>query len=306
VLAAALAASIALLVSRQIGHDRFEQKQAIEYDKNGAMTLADGSRVRLRENGRIRLEHFDERRAELTLEQGAAELDVIHVSSRMFVVHVGRFDVVDVGTRFVVTLDPQGIHVAVELGSVDVRDTMGVLPPRTISAGESWSSSNTAPIATPESTSESSDAGTAPALTTTTAVRSPSPKEMFEEAEAARVAGRPRDAAGLFDALRRHHRSDARAGLAAFQLGRLRLDSLGDAAGAVEAFDDAIGLAPAASFREDAEARRVEALDRTKDPRCREARETYLVRYPQGIHTQQVSARCASQRVTPFSDPAVP
>ncbi|HTQ47109.1 MAG TPA: hypothetical protein VMI75_30350, partial [Polyangiaceae bacterium] len=62
----------------------------------------------------------------------------------------------------------------------------------------------------------------------------------------------------------------------------LRLDALGDPAGALAAFDDAIVLAPRAGFREDAEARRVEALDRMNDTRCPAARQAFLARYPHG------------------------
>jgi transmembrane sensor len=115
---------------------------------------------------------------------------------------------------------------------------------------------------------------------------------LLESAKRARLAGRPRDAAIALDTLRRRYRSDPRAALAAFELGRLRLDNLGDAPGAVEALNDAIVLAPQGSFREDAEARRVDALDAEGAPGCAEARDAYLVRYPKGIHATMVAARC--------------
>jgi hypothetical protein len=128
--------------------------------------------------------------------------------------------------------------------------------------------------------------------TAAAAPTAPGPRELLETANAARLAGHPRDAAQAFDALRSRYRGDPRAGLAAFELGRLRLDSLGDPAGAVEAFADAMALSPGAGFREDAEARRVEALDRMHDGRCRAARQTYLARYPSGLHAAAVGARC--------------
>ncbi len=284
---AVAAAAIAIFVTRRAEVDC--RPQIVEYDCSGSMTLADGSHIRLRDEGRVRLERFDTRGVELTLEQGSAEFDVAHVASRSFVVHAGRVDVVDVGTRFVVTRAAGSTSVAVEQGRVEVRDPTGALPPRTIAEGESWSSADAPRVEPPTSEpSEPSASASAP----NPAPRAPSPHALMEQADHARVEGKPREAAALLDALRRHHRSDPRAGLAAFELGRLRLDALGDPSGAVEAFDDAIALAPGASFREDVEARRVEALERARDPRCREARESYLARYPAGVHVAEVTARC--------------
>ena len=125
------------------------------------------------------------------------------------------------------------------------------------------------------------------------ATSSPGPRELLQTANDARLAGRPREAAAAFDALRRHYRGDPRAGLAAFELGRLRLDALGDPGGAAEALADSIALAPGATFREDAEARLVEALDRAHDGgRCTAARRAYLARFPGGLHAASVAARC--------------
>lgn len=285
----AAAAAIAFFVARRTAVDHLAgSTQAIVYDDTGAMMLADGSRVHLRDNANVRVEHTGDR-IELTLVRGTAEFDVVHVPGRQFLVHAERADIVDVGTRFVVVRELSATRVEVQEGTVEVRDPRGVLPPRTITAGESWS--NGIAIEGPSAST------VAPVETTTASAPLPprqalSPKALLEAADAARVAGRSREAASLLDELRRRHRGDARAGLAAFQLGRLRLDTLNDAAGAVEAFDDTIALAPNAPFREDAEARRVEALERARDPRCREAKDAYLARYPRGVHVAEVTARC--------------
>jgi transmembrane sensor len=114
-------------------------------------------------------------------------------------------------------------------------------------------------------------------------------------AQRARLAGQPRAAGVAFETLRRRFRSDPRAALAAFELGRLRLDSLGDAAGAVEAFDDAIALAPRGPLREDAEARRVEALGIERSPQCPSARDAFIARYPGSAHAAVVAERCAHE-----------
>ena len=300
----AAAASIAFFVARRTGVDHVAPNlQAVVYDDTGGMTLSDGSRVRLREKAHVRVDTIGERRIELTLVQGAAEFDVVHVSGRVFLVHAERADIVDVGTRFVVTRESGSTRVEVAEGTVEVRDPSGALPPRTIASGESWSNglasidtaaSSSAFVEMPSATaSTSTNRDVPPSADPSTAPRHVrTPKELLEAADAARVAGRSREAAALLDDLRRHHRSDVRAALAAFQLGRLRLDTLNDASGAVEAFDDTIALAPNAPFREDAEARRVDALERARDPRCREARDVYLARYPKGVHTVEVTARC--------------
>ena len=287
--------AIALLVARRVDHRPHEP---VVYDDTGALLLADGSRVHLRDEGRARLERFDPRAIEITLERGTAEIQVVHVAGRRFVVHAGAFDIVDVGTRFLVSLEGQGagasVRVSVDEGRVEVQDPTGVLPPRVLAAGESWASSPASSAGVMAPSRPSLEVPPVPPVvpSTTAPPRETTAKQLFEAADAARAAGRTKDAAALLDRVRRHYRSDARAGLAAFQLGRLRLDSLGDPSGAVEALDDAIALAPAASFREDAEARRIEALERAGDPRCREARENYLARYPGGVHVKEVSARC--------------
>ncbi len=122
------------------------------------------------------------------------------------------------------------------------------------------------------------------------------PEKLFRIAEVARAAGHLRDAERAFDTLRRRHRGDARAGLAAFELGRLRLDSLGNPAGAAEALGDAIALSPGAAFREDAEARRVHALHALGNTAaCGKARDAYLSRYPSGAHAAIVRTLCSTR-----------
>ena len=118
------------------------------------------------------------------------------------------------------------------------------------------------------------------------------PEKLLLLAETARGSGHIRDAERAFDALRTRHRGDARAGLAAFELGRIRQDS-GNPGGAAQALADAIALAPGAPFREDAEARRVQALEASgARGACAAARDAYLARYPSGAHAATVRTRC--------------
>jgi hypothetical protein len=118
-------------------------------------------------------------------------------------------------------------------------------------------------------------------------------RRLLELADAARLGGHPRDAALALDKLRRTYRTDPRAGLAALELGRLRSDSFGDQAGALEAFRDAASLASSGSVREDADARTVQALERLGDRNgCMRARDAYLTRFPNGIHAATMRGRC--------------
>lgn len=119
------------------------------------------------------------------------------------------------------------------------------------------------------------------------------PAELFELFELARFARQTEDAAAALDALRRRYRGDSRAGLAAFELGRLRMDLLRRTGPALEAIDDAIALAPEASFREDAQARRVQLLDRLgRRADCKQAQKVYQRRYPSGVHWKVVALLC--------------
>jgi transmembrane sensor len=127
----------------------------------------------------------------------------------------------------------------------------------------------------------------APTLATATAA------QLFEMANGARRAGRMRDAAEAYDTLRRRFPGDSRAGLAAFELGRLRMDAFHDLPGAVEALSAAIRIAPGGGFREDAMARVVQAYDVMGAAQaCVRARDRYLASYPGGAQAAAIRARC--------------
>jgi TolA-binding protein len=117
--------------------------------------------------------------------------------------------------------------------------------------------------------------------------------ELFEQAHLARRAGRMGDAAAAYGELMREHPGDRRAGLSAFEVGRIRMDALGDPRGAIEAFRQALTSKGAAAYREDAMARIAFAHDALGEQQaCRDARERYLSRYPAGVHRAALSARC--------------
>lgn len=292
--------------------------------------LVDGSRLILEPSTRLRLVHVSARQVRLTLEQGTLDAFVAHAEARPFTVLAGRIEVSVVGTRFRVSVERDDVSVSVDEGRVALRSLEANRPaPAFLSAGESWSSaaappneaetllpSDEAPPTNPDpgrGASRRHGSRALPARFHTLyaagrydeayasveparfqrALETASPRDLFALASAARLSGHGREAARAFDALRRRHRDDPRAGLAALELGRLRLYELDDPAGAAEAFEDAITLQPDAFFREDAEARRVHALQAAGQlEACAKARDEYLQRFPSGLHTAAVAHRC--------------
>lgn len=107
--------------------------------------------------------------------------------------------------------------------------------------------------------------------------------DLFVLVDVARLSGHPDDALAPLRRILRDHSKDPRAPLAAFTLGRVQLDSLGDARAAADAFDRALALGIGDGLREDAHLRRIEALGRAGDAAAasRAARE-YVARYPNG------------------------
>jgi FecR-like protein len=253
------------------------------------ITLGDGSRAVLEARSKLTLLTVRPELVRVALERGGVDLDVTHADGKQFVVSARGYEIRVLGTRFDVrlgeTAGAPALEVRVARGRVRVtREASDGQDVRVLDAGETWS---TAPSIVPEMKS-------APPQPPTKVEAGESPRVLLARAEAFRAANDPRAAARLFDALRVRHRGDPRAGLAAFELGRLRLDRLDDPRGAAEALNDAIAVAPDAPFREDAQARLVEAYDASRDhARCLEARAAYLLRYPRGVHRDKIAARCA-------------
>jgi transmembrane sensor len=294
-----------------------------------SLELGDGSHIALEPSTKLQLERVSGRDIRLRVESGAVNANVTHVANRPFTVVAGPVEVHVVGTKFRVERDPGDgdIVVSVTEGRVSLTRSDGAPVPSTLGAGETWSS-EAARMAAPEP-SPVTDADASPAVEPhersaahvpvlskqfrdawrdgrfaaawaeipsagfDTLIATAGPKDVFAIAESARMSGHPREAAKAFDALRHRFRSDARAPLAALELGRLRLSEFGSPLEAKEAFEDAIALDPNGSFREDSEARRIEALEAAGlTAECAEARDRYIATYPGGLHERIVTRRC--------------
>lgn len=280
--------------------------------------LDDGSRLELAARSRVEMLETSETAVSVRLNHGRVECDLKPRAGRRFAVLAEGVEVRVTGTRFSVELGPEKKHVvvAVSRGSVEVDWPHGGEPIRRLTAGESLTidlSSRRdgnrvqplpsaavsagpelpeAPEASVRAPLEPPAARDRPPVT----LDSASARELLDMANASRRDGDVVAAARAYDLLLSKYGSDPRAGLAAFELGRLRMNSLGDLAGAVQAFRRAIALAPGSGFREDAMARLVDAyagLGRTAE--CRAARDAYLKSYPRGVHAGSVAEKCGAR-----------
>lgn len=249
---------------------------------NEAVTaeLDDGSEVLAEADSTLRkvAERSDETR--IALERGAATFEVTRNPSRTFIVEADGVEVRVVGTRFRVSRTNE-VEVSVERGAVDVVHEGEVTRLR---AGDSWSPpEEVAVVELPPIEVEQSERPRR--------VR-PSADTLFDRARSTRRDGSAREAVRAYEAFLRAYPRDSRASLASFELGRLKMDSLGDARGAIRAFERSLRDS-SSPFRQDAMARIVEAHASVgAQSACRRARDAYLRRYPAGRHRADVESAC--------------
>jgi transmembrane sensor len=273
-----------------------------------AVTLGDGSSLKVEPRSRVEVRDRTPSALKLVLARGRIACDVTHREGRSFVVAAGGVEVRVVGTRFAVANEEveagRRVEVRVERGVVEVRGADDEVV--RVQAGHSWSQvTKTEALVQPETEAEAAPgpgtepegaAPSAPAGKPHAAARPTHPapadaRAMFEQARSQWRAGKMAEAAQSYQTLLATHPRDPRAGLAAFELGRLRMDRLNDMPGAVQALEQAVTLAPGAELREDALARLVAAAAAAHDhARCARARTRYLTEYPTGVHHRTVSA----------------
>jgi tetratricopeptide (TPR) repeat protein len=321
VVAAALAGTAAFVTVRALNehHARSAWQQAALETAGDAMAvgLDDGSRLELAAHTKVRVSGNEPSAMALELEHGRVDCDITHRPGRHFTVAAAGVTVRVKGTKFGVELAPSRdrVDVDVERGLVEVSWNKGA-ERRDLAAGEHWSIdlAQPAPVrsgeaATPSETPEppgASDAGdaepdsrTGPDSAKSGPARPPhevGARELLDLGNAARRAGDAAGAARAYEQLLTLHPTDGRAGLAAFELGRLRMDRLGDVPGAIQALQKAVMMAPGAGFREDAMARLVDAYTRAgATDRCRSAQRAYLSSYPNGVHATAVSRACGGK-----------
>jgi transmembrane sensor len=267
-----------------------------------AVAMDDGSRVELASNTQLQVLANAGDRFVTLLERGAAKFDVKEHGPRRWEIETALATVEVVGTAFTVEHSETRLVVEVQRGVVMVRGER--VPGRVVRlvAGERLEvtaepatvtaaadpvphSGSRFPIPYspgPEPETETNrDYGTgtgtenAPAPEPVATVKVTPKRARMDEAlaraDALRAAGDAAGAADLLDAaLAVDDRSPA-AGLAAFTLGRLALDRLGQPERAARAFARVIALGSPHGLLEDAYARRAEALIRSGDRAAAEA-----------------------------------
>lgn len=122
-----------------------------------------------------------------------------------------------------------------------------------------------------------------------TASAEPAAADLFAAADRARAEGAHGEAAEHLQRLVDDHPNDLRAPVAAFTLGRLRLERLGDPSAAAQAFERAIALGLPRTLEEDAHARLVESYARANDRvAAAEAARVYDERFSDGRRAKDV------------------
>jgi transmembrane sensor len=252
-------------------------------------------------------------RVDLKLLTGRAQFDVVKNPARDFVVEAGAYHVTVVGTVFAVEHFEQRVEVTVVEGTVRVEGPTGL---RVLTTGEHASfgaGAETALLGQPElsapesesklvrkkartgekpswrSLSKDGDYSAAYALIAQGTAVDDDPAALMDAADAARLSGHPAGAVKYLQRVLGQHRSSPVAPLAAFTLGRVYLDHLGQPQSAAESFALARKLAPGGSLAQDALAREVESLSKGGDEREANVKaKQYLRSYPNGRRLRAV------------------
>ncbi len=283
-------------------------------------TLSDGSRVELAQGATVVLGVNDLDRVELSLINGSATFEVTKNPNRKFVVLSSDVAVEVVGTRFSVHRDRQGlVRVEVERGIVNVYAHGRT---RKLEAGQQWSplAREQDAVAEVEELVEEEpepevviDAGAGspepvPSVPTSlkkkkklrTVVKRVQPEgsaadTLFGQALSARSTRRWQLAAQLAERFLTENPTDPRAGLMAFELGRVLADQLGRRDAAMQAYAKAMRLDPQADFIDDLLVRWAEAAYASGDlSGCAQKRDEYLKRFPRGQLRATVRGICGA------------
>jgi transmembrane sensor len=279
--------------------------------------LPDGSRVSLLGSG-SRVEVLEQTPALVRTElgAGAARFDVRHDPSRVFEVESGDVKVRVLGTAFSLIREGSFTRVTVERGAVRVQwvdgeaflsaGQAGLYPPpasaRATDAGDGSKGAAAEPLADfAGSVAEEgsswrklakrgafNDAYKAFAPTVSKSVRD-EPSDLMLAADVARLSRHPSEATRFLSRVEAGFPRDKRAPLAAFTLGRVLLEDLGQPGRAADAFRRAQQLAPRGPLASDALAREADAAQRAgQADRARQLAARYLEQYPSGPQAQRL------------------
>jgi transmembrane sensor len=265
-----------------------------------ALWLSDGSELLLATGARLVPVVNASNAVVLRLDAGEVVFDVRPGGPRHWWIEGGLATIDVTGTRFAVSRTEASLRVEVEHGVVVVRGARVAEQMQRLSAGERLVVTDLVTgVDEPTAQGESADVATTALAgsqkTARSAERDRSPSAiarsdaarrvtaLLASADKARAEGHPEQAVEALREITQRFRSDPRAGAAAFTLGKLQMDRLGDPQGAARSFELAIGHGLPATLLEDAYARLVEAHARAGNRLAAErATEMYLARFPNG------------------------
>ena len=284
--------------------------------------LVDGSSVQPRPGSAVRVIENEPGRIVLSLDAGRAKFDVIPNAARLFKIQVADVEVTVLGTVFDVARLNDEVKVIVSRGRVRVAGPAGETHidaggsrrfdynghpldselefiPTARHAEEVPQDAEQAPLSRPgrrtrawRSLAKAGDYEAAYAAMhagTDGVALTYDPAALLDAADAARLSGHPEEGARYLARITKRHSDSPIAPLAAFTLGRVCLEELGQPHRAAKAFAMAYRLSPSGSLAQDALAREVEALSkggREHDAYLRA--QDYVRRYPQGRRLRAV------------------
>jgi transmembrane sensor len=278
----------------------------------GVIHLRDGSVIRaMSGDTELRVVEDGARLSKIGLLRGGARFEVEAQRGRAFLVTAGDVTVEVVGTVFSVQHLAGTIEVKVEQGAVKVTGVGGAwtLQPgdvRRLPAGQEQSVEGDASSPTPKRVVRSIrperketwrayvhegryDEAFAALGDASPSSLARSATLLLEAADAARYSGHPREAVAYLQEVLRVYGHEPLAALAAFTLGRLQLEQLGDAVAAARSFAQAYAVSANESLAQDALAREVEAWSKAGDRlSAAERARQYLQRFPQGPRAETV------------------
>lgn len=283
------------------------------------LRFSDGSSVRLLDDrSQVEVAVVTAHAIDLRLTSGRGDFDVTPAPERTFTVHVEGIRVRVLGTQFRVEREGEGATVSVYRGKVEVQWTGGT---RVLAAGQTGRFPEPiAQAATSAEIRQPEPIEAAPAVTDIARPASPTSRARFRvlarhgryaeayrvladapgvvdsaaedlmlAADAARLSGHPAEATPYLERIIRKFRTDARAPLAAFTLGRILLYQLGRPAEAADAFASVRTILPEGPLAADALAREAEAADRAgQRERARVRAQEYVAKYPSGRRLESV------------------
>jgi transmembrane sensor len=318
----ALAATIATAVIVVLGFGRWHAQTANNgtSTRNSSITrtvpatetrFVDGSTATALTTGAIlELTTASESEIIVSAKSGRYRFDIVPNPRRQFIVHIEEVTVRVLGTQFVVEKLDGRVDVSVERGRVEVIWPSGR---RELSVGQSGRFPPNPEVTAPAVDSTTREVADSNQLSTKAAslpnersrfielsrqgnyqaafsvvTRSPnlldsSAEDLMMAADAARLSNHPGQAVPYLKRITREYARDSRAPLAAFTLGRIYMNQLGQPSIAAQAFALVRQLAPAGALVEDALAREAEALEQAGQLAAAERLAAeYLRLYPKG------------------------